>query len=118
MNLSTAMDAIAAAFTAAGVRAYAWPKDGVAAPCVVVGYPDEINLNLAFGRSGNEAKFPIYLVVGKVNEESSRDSLTSLLTAAKTALDGVGGDLTARVESVSIGGVEYLAAVLMIDWLA
>jgi hypothetical protein len=117
MNIAAAMDSIAQAFTNAGIRTYSYPASSVSVPCAVVAYPEEIDLTLAFGRNGNEATFPVYLLVGKATDKAARNTLSEMLTSAKTALQSIGGSLKARIEEVDVAGVAYLAARLDLDWI-
>jgi len=127
INLASVMDAIANTITEAGVtdRAYAWPVESVSPPCVVVGYPKELDFDVTFTRGSDRALFPVYVIVGKVSDRSARDVLSNVITGAtgiKDALDGdLGGEVsTARVqdcqiEDVNVAGVAYLAAVFTLE---
>lgn len=127
INLAAVMDAIADTITGAGVmdRAYAWPAETVSAPCAVVGYPGDIEFDVAYNRASDQATFPVWLIVGKASDRSARDAVSALITGAtgiKEAIDGtLGGAVqtarltTLRVEEVTVNGVAYLAAVAQIE---
>jgi len=115
------MDAIAAAIPdAATERKYAWPQDTVSPPCAVVGYPEDIDFDLTYGRGADTATFPVWFIVGKVVERAARNKLSEVIAGAngiKDALDGnLGGVVqTLRVTrcrpvTLTIGGISLLAA--------
>ena len=122
IDLDATMDAIAATAVSGGAttRAYAIPEDNVEVPCMVVGYPDEINYDMTFRDGSDEATFPVWFLVGLVVDRAARKSLSDIIGSApsiKAALDGnLGGVVqTARVERVrietaTVGSVQYLAA--------
>jgi hypothetical protein len=92
--LSTVMDAIGAAVvTTSGVdRAYTRPVEGIRSPCVVVGYPDELDFDQTFGNGVARAVFPVWVVLGLQQDESTHTALSSLATFA--VLEAVASDST------------------------
>lgn len=122
IDLSATMDAIAAAITAAGLaeRSYPYPAGDITPPCAVVGYPKSIDIGITFGRGGDSAEIPLWIVAGQVSDESTRDALSAAISGAsdvQTALEGdLGGVVSAlRVtgctpETVSFAGVTYMSA--------
>lgn len=125
--LSTVMDAIATEISDAGImdRVYAWPSDGVTVPCAVVGYPTAIDFDTTFGRGSDRAVFPVYVLVGRVADQNTRDVLSGIVTGAtgiKDALDGtLGGAVQSarvtdmKVEAVTVQGVEFLSATFELE---
>lgn len=121
------MDAIANTARSADIMAdvHAYPAESVTVPCLVVGYPEDIEFDVTFKRGSDKAVFPLYALVGKVTELDARNRLSDVITGAagvKDALDGnLGGAVaTARVtdckpEAVTVGGVEYLSATFSIE---
>jgi hypothetical protein len=129
LALAATMDALAAKFVSAGVvaNAYAYPAETIQPVCAIVGYP-EIDFDLTMGRGGDTARFPVYVVVGRVREKAARDPLSALITGAagtKNALDGTltysgttYGDARVtdcRIETLTVAGVEYLCATFDVE---
>lgn len=125
LNLASTMDALAAKLVASSVaakRVYAQPEESVAPPCVVIGYPDDIEYDQTFGRGSDRAEFPVWFLVGKVTGKASRDALSAVITGAASVKDVLDGALTvganvatvrvtgAKPESIKFGDVEYLSA--------
>lgn len=122
--LATTMDALAAKLVAGGVssRVFAWPEEAVPAPAVVIGYPETIEFDMTFGRGSDKATFPIWFLAGKVIGRATRDAISAIVTGAtatKNVLDGpltVGANTASvrvtecRIETVTVGTVQYLAA--------
>jgi hypothetical protein len=126
--LSTVMDAIAARIVAVGVtkRAYGWPNTAAMPISAIVSYPeDDIEFDVTFGRGSDRAVFPVFIICGGVHDRSSRDVVSGYITGAtgiKDALDGTLGGVvqTARVtgcqvDTITLSGVEYLAAKLLLE---
>lgn len=117
------MDAMAAKLLAGDVtdRVHAYPVESVTVPCVVIGYPSEIDFDMTFGRGSDRAVFPVWFIAGKTMTKATRDAVSARLTgiaAVKNVLDGplTVGSATASlrvtnatVEAVTVGGVGYLA---------
>lgn len=122
IDLAATMDAIADTLVVENVtdRAFAWPVQQVQPPCAVVGYPTRMEFDSTFRRGSDLAVFPVWIVVGLVHDRSARDVLSAYLTGVTGVKDALDGDLggvvqTARVtdcqvETVTIGGTEYLSA--------
>lgn len=115
--MAEAMTDIAEAFAAQGIRAYDYPAEKVQAPCIVVGYPEQLNLSLAFGNKGTSCTFPVYILAGKATDKNTRDALSEMLGKVKTALASLGGSIDADFQEVTVGGIPYVAAKIDIDWL-
>ncbi len=104
---------------------YAYPAESINPPCAVVGYPEEIEFDATFGSVNNRLKIPVHIAVGKVHDRSARDRISVLIAGVgslKAALDGdLGGVVqTCRVteceiSTLTVAGVEYLSARLLLD---
>lgn len=130
MILGDIMDEIAArlrqAPTLAG-RTTAYPPASVKAPAAVVTFPSEYLFDLTYGRGMDRMKGEVVVVVGRPTERQTRDRITRYVDGAgpesvKALVDGddYASCDSVRVESalfdvVTIGGVEYLAAVFSVD---
>lgn len=131
LNLLALMDAIAATLVAQAVETststYAYPVPSFVPPCAIVGYPGkgDIDLDITFKRGGIRATFPVWAVVGKIEDVSARTALSAVLdggaATVKTALESGGGTLGGVVASTWVHdpvvdtisdtvGTEYLAA--------
>lgn len=113
--LSEVMDGLAGLATVANV--YAWPVKSLNTPAIVVGYPTEIDFDLTFQRGGDRVIVPVWYVVGDSMNAATRDLLSDALAGAagfKDQLDGVHsfgsvGVASASIETVAVGGVDYIA---------
>jgi hypothetical protein len=119
------MDELAAELdTIAGLRVYAFPADNVPAPAAVVGYPESLTFDVTMGRGVDMMTLPIFVLVGRVTDRTSRDalgaycdgsgasSIKQVLQAGKpwTAMSSV---RVASIEFtvVTVAGIDYLTAV-------
>jgi hypothetical protein len=105
-DLSDTMDAIAAACVTAGIvkNAYGWPAESVTVPCVIVGYPTSTDYDASFGNAIMKVALPVFLVTGRPADKSSRDVLSTSVSAMKAALDG---SLSGTVHSLRVTGVGF-----------
>lgn len=134
MDLVTVMDGIAATVKAAEIpvlagtldRCYGWPAPpgAMVPPALSVAYPDELPFDATMRRGADRATFGAWLVLGNVEERSTRDLLSPVVTAIRDALNGTGHDWcrTARVQRVAItaapqDGLLYLNARFDVDVL-
>ena len=128
MNLSDVADELATVLAGVtGLRAFGYPAPSVVPPAAVVGWPDEIDPHATFARGGWTAKFPVLIAVGKGDVRSSADAVYGYLNssgagsvlAAFTNGRGTSYDsaivTSARVEPITIAGIEYLAALLDVE---
>lgn len=117
-TLAQVMDGLA---TLATGTAYAYPAESPDVPCYVVGYPEDVDLDL----TPNRPRFtlPVWYIVGRGSGTAARDALSAALTGAqsfKTAVDGAQswGDAwvgRAEVTSLTVAGVPYLALKLTVE---
>lgn len=117
LTLSTTMDNLASALTTGNVvaTAYGWPAKSIQPPCAIIAYP-EITFD-ENAPSSDVAVFPVWLVIADpVDRMETRDTLSTLITNARTALNGMTSAdvrvLSARPDTLTVDGVPYLAAVL------
>lgn len=126
-TLTAVMDGVAKAITDAAVtnlrNVYAYPVLSVDVPCAVVGYPTKITFDMTYQQGGNELELPVWFVVGQTSTKSARDRLSVVLANAagiKAAVDGVHSwgvvrAASAQVTTITIDGVEYLAAEITLE---
>ena len=128
MDLGAVMDEVSEQVdTIAGLRCFAWPPDSITPPAAIVAYPEEIQLDATYDRGADTMTLPLIVAVGKAHDRSTRDRVADYCdgSGAKsikavvesgtyTAFDSV---RVARVEFdvVTIGGIDYLAALFELD---
>ena len=128
MNLNAVMDAIGDRLgIIAGLRIYDYPADKIAAPAAVLGLPDDITYDDAYGRGMDRMSLPLLLVVGRGSDRVARDDLAAYASGSgtrsiKQVLESgtyVAFDTlrVTRVEfdSLRIAGVDHLAALFDLD---
>lgn len=127
MNVAALMDELAVPLAAIGLCAYPFSAESIEPPAAVIAWPEPIKYDATMGRGMDSMMFPVWIVVGRVDARSARDTLAAYLdgsgpSSVKAALDG--GTYTAcdsvrvaqaHVESVSIAGTDYLAAILDVE---
>ena len=128
MNIATAMDDIAAALN--GVpklkgRNYPFWAESVTVPASIVAWPD-INFNTGFRRGMSTVEVEVFVLCGKVAVKSARDVLAAFLqgsgeSSVRAAIDAFdfrdGVEATtarARVEMITVSGVDYLAGIFTV----
>lgn len=130
MNLADVMDAVAERLSVidglAG-RVFAYPPAAVTPPAAVVSYPDEYTFDATYGRGMDRMTLPVALVVGRPTDRSTRDRLAgycdgSGVSSVKAALESGAYSVmdtlrvvSVSIDAVSIGGVEYAAALFELD---
>ena len=128
MILSDVMDQLATQLdTITGLRVSAYPPDNVQVPVAVVGFPESIQFDLTFGRGVDHIEFPVFVLVGKVWDRTTRDEIAAycsgsgaksvkavLAAGTYTAMSSVRVS-SATLETVSVAGTEYLAAIFVVD---
>jgi hypothetical protein len=110
------------------IRVYNYPDQNVQVPCIVVGYPSNIDFDLSFRDGSDRLKVPVWVMVGKAHDRSARERLSVLLTGVKSIKAGLDGDLGGAVQScrvedctvepVTVNNVEYLSAQFVLDILS
>lgn len=106
-----------------GLRAFRHPPMRITPPTAVVGWPDPVSFDETFARGLDALVFPVLVVVGNLDAESSGDAVDAYLDGAgassvKAAIDGgtyaacdSARVTEARVDPVTVAGIPYLAAV-------
>jgi hypothetical protein len=101
-TLAEVMDATAEALSVvAGVEVYGYPVDKPEAPCLIVEWPESIDVATYFGDDSGTIFLPVRAVVPHVDDRSSVLALQELIAAALSALqadstlDGVVSSATA-----------------------
>lgn len=128
MDVNAVMDALGARLgTISGLRVFDYATETASPPAAVVGIPVEFDYDFTKGGGSDRAVFPVTVLVGAVSARSARDALGAYAagsgaSSVKAAVDGNLGAvaqtarvMTARVESVQLNGVDYLAAVFDVE---
>lgn len=128
MNLGGVMDELGAALdTIEDLRVFPYSAQRITVPAAIVTWPEEINYDQAMSRGGDRLTLPVFVLVGLIDARSSRDDLAAYLAGSgprsvKAVIDGYryieldsARVTSAKVESVSVAGVEYLAGVFDVD---
>lgn len=118
MDLTAIMEGLAARAVGLAPNVYDFPVESVTVPCIVVGYPTDIEFDMTFQRGGDRLVVPVWYVVGKVTTKFARDALSVVLAGVasiKSQLDGATdfGDVRitdAVIDELTVGGVTYVSA--------
>lgn len=125
MNVAAVMEEMGASLDAVeGLRGFSYPANAVVPPAALVGWPYDIDPELTMVRGAWSAVFPVLVVVGKADVKAARDVMSahlgdvgpaSVMAALNSGLH-VAYDAarmtSARVQPVSIAGIEYLGAII------
>jgi hypothetical protein len=115
------MDGLAALAVSASLapNVYAYPVESVTVPCIVVGYPKNIDFDAVFVRGGDRVELPVWFVVGKTGTKDARDGLSRILADASSVKSVFEGTQSfaqtirvtdAEIAEITIAGVDYLGA--------
>lgn len=128
MILADVMQALADRLdTISGLRVYAFVPDSVQPPAAIVAYPETYTYDETMRRGLDRMTIPVYVLVGKVSDRKSRDTLGAYLDGSgsgsfKTVLESgtYSAFATLRVMDVDIApmtfaGTEYLGAIVLVD---
>jgi hypothetical protein len=129
MNISDVMAEIAEAVAEIdGLRVQPQPIDNITPPAGVVAYADSIDYDQTYGRGVDRIRgIPLWIVTGKVTSRAAREAMGAYSAgrgdkSIKQRLEGRGwascDDVTVtscRFDTVTEGGVDYLAAMFTID---
>lgn len=129
MNVAAVMDELATELdTITGLRVFAYPPDKVDPPAAIIGYPEMVDFDVSMGRGTDHIRFPIFLMVGRLLDRTSRDKLAPFL--AGSGASSVKGVLkaaepfvamssvrvaSATIEVVTMAGMDYLTAIFSVD---
>jgi hypothetical protein len=126
--LKDVMDTLAARLKAASYKnVYAYPTSPVQTPGVVIGYPTNIEFDVTYGDGAEAYTIPIYFLVGRELTEQARDSLSDIIaggssikrTIETNPMTGTDNQVTdCRIETIAVGGIEYLSATFTLDVIA
>jgi len=132
LDLNAVMDAIGTRLsTVAGLRVADYAAQSVNPPQAIVSLPTEpVEYDAAMGRGADRVVIPITVLVGAVSDRASRDAIAAYVSgtgalSVKAAVEGtdatMGGAaqtvrvMTARVDIVTIGAVDYLGATFDVE---
>jgi len=130
MNLADVMDDLGAACaTIEGLRVFPYWADRISPPAAIVGWPDPLTYDVAMRRGGDQAEMQLWVVAGRVDARSARDTLARYCDGSgphsiKQAIDGYNATATAydsarvmRVEfsNIIVAAIEYISALFYID---
>lgn len=116
-NLTASMDGLAGLVTGQAPTVYAYPVDSITVPCIVVGYPTDITLDVTYQRGGDQMLIPLWYIVGKTTTKDARDALSTIIgdaSSVKSSIDGAQsfGDCRvtdAKIEEVTVNAIAYIA---------
>lgn len=128
MDLAAVMDDLGTALEGiTGLRVFPYWADRITPPAAVVGWPDPLTYDSTLTRGADQVELPVIVMVGKVDSRTARDAVAayangsgaSSVKAVIEAHDATAYD-SARVTraefgSISVAGVDYLAATFYID---
>lgn len=110
-----------------GLRVFDYVPDQLSPPAAVVTL-DTVEYDASMSRGFDRAIFKIWVAVGKVSERTARDALAayangagSASTSIKAAVDALGPNvrvMRTSTQTLTSGGLEYLAAVFDVDYVA
>lgn len=128
MNIGDVMGELAAKLASlTELRVHDFPPDSLAAPAVIVGYPQSIDYDVTASRGVDRMTVPMWLIIDRNWDRSTTDKLSDytagagskslkalIQTKPHTAFS------TARVRSVtfsviSVAGIEYWAGTFLVD---
>lgn len=129
MNLAAVMDEIGDCVDQIpGLRVSRWPPGTVTPPAAVVSYPTDVAYyGQGATRAANTMTVPLAIALGRPNDRSTRDRLSAYLSGAGASaivelVDAWAWQscssvtvTTADVDVVTIGKVEYLAALFTLE---
>lgn len=123
MNVGAVAEEMALALdTIDGLRVSAFVPGDVTPPAAIVGFADNVEFDLAYGRGGDRVNFPITVLVSRADDRTGGERISRYLDGSgthsiKEALEAFSyttlDSLRVADASVSImtmGGVDYLAA--------
>lgn len=129
MNIASVMDELATELdTITELRVFAYPPDKVDPPTAIVGFPESVTYDTTMGRGVDSIEFPVYVMVGRWPDRTSRDklapymsgsgasSIKAVLLAGKpwTAMSSV-RVASAEVDIVTVAGMDYLTAIFTVN---
>lgn len=113
------------------LNVYPWNADSVTTPAVVVAIPDEFDFTGTYGRGMDSGQISLFVVVGRLDAQSSRDNLAQYLRGSGnySIVQFVDAgphntyqscsDVTvarAKMIDLNIAGIDYLAAAFTLEF--
>lgn len=108
MNIRDVMDEIAAKLdTITGLRAFGYPIARLPLPGAVVGLPDDITFDAAYGRGSDELTLPLWVMVARGDERAAAQQVAEYLNgtgtkSVKTAVDSTRTNTYTACDTVTI----------------
>lgn len=128
MNIGNIMDQLGTALSSiSGLRVSPYHVDRISPPAAIVGWPDPITYDATLGRGSDTLMLPVFVLVGTIDQRTSRNLLATYLDGSgiksvKAAIDNhtftachFARVSSARVEAMSVAGVDYLGAVFDVE---
>lgn len=127
--INDVMDELGAALGAiSGLKVFAFGAQRITPPAAMVGWPDTYEFDSTGARGADHLVIPVYVLVGgQIEAKSARDAMSQYVSGAgvasvKAAVEAASYTAcdSVRVQSCEFGtltvaGVEYLAATFQID---
>lgn len=125
LDLGVTMDALGVKLaTIVGLRVHDYPPDAIVPPSAVISYPDAVEYDRTYAGGCDSAVFTVHVIVGAASARASRDAIALYVGRAgsvsiKTVLEAdptLGGAVKSlrvervTIETMTIGGAEYLGA--------
>lgn len=109
LRVRATMAAMAAALeeVRAVKKAWPYPKWGAGVGEAVVGYPEVIDVGVTMGEDGSdEATFPVWILVGLINEEPTTALIDAYIASVIPALEsGDHGQLDQVISSLRVSSI-------------
>jgi hypothetical protein len=133
MLVTDIMDALGVALSEiADVNVYPYPPSAIAAPALVVRYPERVTYDSTMGRGTDDIEIIVVALVAKLSDHSARTNINAYMDGSgnrsvKQTLEVdptlAGNCHTLRVQEAEItvqtvGGIEYLAVEFTIEIVA
>lgn len=110
MRLAEVMDEVAARLRSInGLRVWEWPAASVTPPAAVVAYPDEYTPHATYVRGADKMTLPVFVVVGKASERSSRDLLSDYVdgSGARSLIAVLESGNYTAFHSLTVSNIEF-----------
>jgi len=125
VNLSDVLDDVETALgTIAGLRVFGYWPDSVAPPVAVLGWPVTGTYDVAMCRGLDRMSVPVTVAVGRADARTARARVAEYIDgdmSVKDALEGHSSDVwdvlhvsAWEIDVVTIGGIDYLAALFTV----
>lgn len=126
MNLADVLDDLEAALTGIdGLRVHNYWADSVTPPVAVLGWPVSGNYDETMARGLDRMSVPVTVAVSRADARAARAAVAEYVTGEKSVKDALEGYSSSvwdalhvsawEIDVVTIGGVDYLAALFTIS---